>query len=77
MQDFRQMIVSNPHVMMGKPIIVGTRITVESILETGFELPSPSPGWLSGGLRCRNVTGDYGRGCPCREAKFSECVDHG
>jgi uncharacterized protein (DUF433 family) len=27
------MIVSNPHVMMGKPIIVGTRITVESILE--------------------------------------------
>jgi len=34
MQDFRQMIVSNPHVMMGKPVIVGTRITVESILET-------------------------------------------
>jgi uncharacterized protein (DUF433 family) len=33
MQDFRQMIVSNPHVMMGKPVIVGTRITVESILE--------------------------------------------
>ena len=27
------MIVSNPHVMMGKPVIVGTRITVESILE--------------------------------------------
>ena len=27
------MVVSNPHVMMGKPIIVGTRITVESILE--------------------------------------------
>ena len=27
------MIVSSPHVMMGKPIIVGTRITVESILE--------------------------------------------
>ena len=27
------MIASNPHVMMGKPIIVGTRITVESILE--------------------------------------------
>ena len=33
MQDFRQMIVSNPQVMMGKPVIVGTRITVESILE--------------------------------------------
>ncbi len=27
------MIVSNPHVMMGKPVIAGTRITVESILE--------------------------------------------
>ena len=26
-------IVSNPSVMMGKPIIVGTRITVELILE--------------------------------------------
>ena len=27
------MILSNPHVMMGKPVIAGTRITVESILE--------------------------------------------
>lgn len=27
------MIVSNPKVMMGKPVIAGTRITVESILE--------------------------------------------
>jgi uncharacterized protein (DUF433 family) len=26
-------IVSNPKVMMGKPVIAGTRITVESILE--------------------------------------------
>ena len=26
-------VESNPAVMMGKPIIVGTRITVESILE--------------------------------------------
>jgi len=29
----RQWIVSNPKVMMGKPVIVGTRITVELILE--------------------------------------------
>jgi uncharacterized protein (DUF433 family) len=27
------MIVSNPAVMMGKPVIAGTRITVELILE--------------------------------------------
>ncbi len=28
-----QLILSNPKVMMGKPVIVGTRITVELILE--------------------------------------------
>jgi len=33
MQDLRQMVVSNPHVMMGKPVIAGTRVSVESILE--------------------------------------------
>jgi uncharacterized protein (DUF433 family) len=33
MRDYREMVVSNPGVMMGKPVIVGTRITVESILE--------------------------------------------
>jgi uncharacterized protein (DUF433 family) len=27
------LIVSDPRIMMGKPVIVGTRITVESILE--------------------------------------------
>jgi uncharacterized protein (DUF433 family) len=27
------LIQSNPAVMMGKPVVVGTRITVESILE--------------------------------------------
>jgi uncharacterized protein (DUF433 family) len=28
-----RLVVSDPKVMMGKPVIVGTRITVESILE--------------------------------------------
>lgn len=28
-----QFVVSDPSIMMGKPVIVGTRITVESILE--------------------------------------------
>jgi len=29
----KQLIVSNPNVMMGKPVVIGTRITVEVILE--------------------------------------------
>jgi uncharacterized protein (DUF433 family) len=29
----RPLVVSNPNVMMGKPVIAGTRITVELILE--------------------------------------------
>lgn len=29
----QQMIVSNPKVMRGKPVVEGTRITVDSILE--------------------------------------------
>ena len=29
MGDYREMVVSNPEVMMGKPVIAGTRITVE------------------------------------------------
>lgn len=28
-----QLIISDPAIMMGKPVIVGTRITVESILD--------------------------------------------
>jgi len=32
-RDYREMVVSNPAVMMGKPVIAGTRITVELILE--------------------------------------------
>lgn len=29
----RQLVISNPNVMMGKPVIAGTRITVELILQ--------------------------------------------
>jgi uncharacterized protein (DUF433 family) len=28
-----QFVISDPSIMMGKPVIVGTRITMESILE--------------------------------------------
>ena len=30
---FKSLIVSDPNVMMGKPVVAGTRITVELILE--------------------------------------------
>jgi uncharacterized protein (DUF433 family) len=33
MSDYRELVVSDPGVMMGKPVIAGTRITVELILE--------------------------------------------
>ena len=32
MRDNRELVVSDPGVMMGKPVIAGTRITVELIL---------------------------------------------
>ncbi len=32
-KQLKQLVVSDPKVMMGKPVIVGTRITVELILE--------------------------------------------
>jgi uncharacterized protein (DUF433 family) len=32
-REYREMVVSDPRVMMGKPVIAGTRITVELILE--------------------------------------------
>jgi len=31
--DWRKWIVSDPSIMMGKPVIAGTRITVDLILE--------------------------------------------
>ena len=33
MQSQTKMVVSNPSVMMGKPVIAGTRITVELVLD--------------------------------------------
>ena len=33
MQSVTKLVVSNPTVMMGKPVIAGTRITVEHVLE--------------------------------------------
>ena len=30
---FQELIISNPDIMMGKPVVSGTRITVELILE--------------------------------------------
>jgi uncharacterized protein (DUF433 family) len=32
MNDIKRLIESNPNVMMGKPVVAGTRITVELIL---------------------------------------------
>ena len=33
MHSVKKLIVSDPNVMMGKPVIAGTRLTVELILE--------------------------------------------
>jgi uncharacterized protein (DUF433 family) len=32
-RDYQELVVSDPRVVMGKPVIAGTRITVELILE--------------------------------------------
>lgn len=45
---YRGVIVSDPAVMLGKPIIVGTRITVELILEL-----------LSSGATTEDILSDY------------------
>lgn len=51
------LIVSNPEVMMGKPVIAGTRITVELILEklaageTEDQILDAHPHLTRGGIR--------------------------
>ncbi len=45
---YRGLIVSEPTMMLGKPIIAGTRITVELILEL-----------LSGGATVDDILSDY------------------
>ena len=32
-KSFKELIVSNPKILMGKPVVAGTRISVELILE--------------------------------------------
>jgi hypothetical protein len=63
------LIISDPSVMMGKPVITGTRITVEIVLEklaAGetveqiMEAPSQTDergGQSSAGIRCRSLAG--------------------
>jgi uncharacterized protein (DUF433 family) len=33
MNEWQGMIISDPNIMMGKPVVAGTRVTVELILE--------------------------------------------
>ena len=52
-----KLIQSNPSVMMGKPVIAGTRITVEHILEklaageTVEQIPDAHPRLTKGAIR--------------------------
>ena len=48
LDKYRGIIVSDPAVMLGKPIIAGTRITVELILEL-----------LSGGATVEDILREY------------------
>lgn len=42
----QETIISDPSIMMGKPMIAGTRITVELILENLQRVKQPSRFWM-------------------------------
>ena len=48
MEELLRRIVSDPHVMAGKPVIRGTRITVDMILEL-----------LASGMKPEEIAEDY------------------
>ncbi len=48
MEELLRRIVSDPHVMAGKPVIRGTRITVDMILEL-----------LASGMKPEDIAEDY------------------
>ena len=48
MSDWRDRIVTNPEILVGKPAIKGTRISVELIL-----------GWLGGGWTIDEIVANY------------------
>ncbi len=48
MEELLRRIVSDPHVMAGKPVIRGTRITVDMILEL-----------LASGMKPEDIAKDY------------------
>jgi len=50
MDDWRERIEINPEVMLGKPVIIGTRITVEQILRK-----------LAAGMTEEEIIRDYPR----------------
>ncbi len=48
LMDWRERITSDPDTLLGKPVVKGTRISVELIL-----------GWLANGWTFENVMGSY------------------
>ncbi|HXB72465.1 MAG TPA: DUF433 domain-containing protein [Candidatus Acidoferrales bacterium] len=61
MREYQELVVSNPEVMMGEPVIAGTRITIELILdklgagETMEEILDAHPGLTEKAIRAALV----------------------